>query len=385
VKLVPDTLESLAAVALSHADAPLDDRERLLDELARVPLERSFVFATCHRVELYTVAAPPRLVSTRRAATLRGAEAVRHLFRVAAGLESVIPGEVQVLGQLRRARGAVRGEPLLETLVQRALHAGREVRTRTALGSVTRSLGSLAVDEALRHIPNPTRATALVVGAGEMGKLASRALGRRVGTLLVANRGEERALQVAREVGAEAVALERIAEALLRADIVISAANTQGQVLSTKRLSARLARGPLVVIDLAVPRSVAAASRELAGLVYRTADDLREVASPPADAIAAAERICDEEAERFAAAWNERASAGVIQAIRERAHEVRRRQLARALAKLGHLDVRDREIVSSLAFALTNALLHEPTVALRAFPDRADAARDLFGVEERRA
>src|SRR5438067_329730 len=187
-----DPLASLSAVVVPRGDADLDERERFLDSLTRLPLPRSFVFATCHRVELYAVD-QTTLPRARGSRLLRGTEAARHLFRVAAGLESLVAGEVQILGQLRRVRGSVRGEPLLEALIERALRLGRDVRAGTALGSMTRSLGSLAVDEALRFVDRPAEATALVVGAGEMGKLASRALRHRVRTLLVANRDAARA------------------------------------------------------------------------------------------------------------------------------------------------------------------------------------------------
>jgi glutamyl-tRNA reductase len=376
-----DALDELVALTASRANTSIDERERLLDALTHAARPRSFLFATCHRVELYAIGATPQVAGVT--CVYRGRGAARHLFRVAAGLDSVIPGEAQVLTQLRAVRQSVSGEPLLIAMLERALHLGRAARVRTPLGSITRSLGSLAVDEALRHLRAPADSTALVIGAGEMGKLASRALRRRVRSLLIANRGERRALELARDLGAEAVAFAAFGGALARADVVISAADTRGALLDEERLRTRLLRGPLVVVDLAVPRSVAPSARALPGLVYRTADDLRDSAAPPADAIAMAERLCEEEAERFAAEWRERSVAPVIRALRERADALRQRQLTRALAKLSHLDERDREVVRALAIALTNSLLHRPTVTLRALPDRADAARSLFGLEER--
>jgi glutamyl-tRNA reductase len=388
-----DPLASLVVASLRNGDAPIDARERLLDALPDAPLERAFVFATCHRVEIYAVVdgeldnavTLTRLGIAEATAGLRlfrGQEAARHLFRVATGLDSLIQGESQVLGQLRRILEEAGLEGLLDALVRRAVQVARDIRARTALGKVTRSLGSLAVDEALRHVARPEDATILVIGAGEMGKLASRALSRRVRSLLVANRGEARALELARRVGAETVRLDEIDTALARVDAVISAADTRGSLLDAPRLGRRLAGGPLVVVDLAVPRSVAPDARGLRGLIYRSADDLRETAALPPEAIALAEGACATAAERFASEWMARTATPVIQALRARAEEHRRRQLARAMSKLGHLGERDREVVRALALSLTNTLLHEPTTALRAVPERADAARELFGLEE---
>ena len=167
-----------------------------------------------------------------------------------------------------------------------------------------------------------------------------------------------------------------------RATCVISAADTRGALFDAPRLHERLLRGPLVIVDLAVPRSVGADARALAGLVYRTADDLRDRAAPPASAIGAAERECERMTARFAGDWRGRLAVPVIRALRVRSDELRQHQLARALGKLGHLGARDREVVTALASSLTNAFLHAPTVALLASPERADAARELFRLED---
>jgi len=391
-----DPLASLIVASLRQGDAPIDVRERLVNTLRDAAPLPAFVFATCHRVEIYAVVEPKlddeailaRLRVAKGTAGLRlfrGEAAARHLFRVATGLDSLIQGESQVVGQLRRTIDAASAEPLLDAAVRRALNVSREVRARTVLGKVTRSLGSLAVDEALRHLERPREATVLVVGAGEMGKLASRALQRRIKSLLIANRGAARAVDLARDLAAETVSLDEIETALARADAVISAADTRGAVLDAPRLERRLAAGPLVLIDLAMPRSVAPDARSLGGLVYRSADDLRDTSALPPDAIAHAEQFCAAAARQFATEWMARMATPVIQEMHARADEHRRRQLARAMSKLGHLGARDREVVQALAWSLTNALLHEPTIALRAVPGRAAAARELFGLEEQRS
>lgn len=313
--------------------------------------------------------------------------AALHLMRVACGLDSTIRGEGQVLTQLRRTYDRARADgglhPLLAELCQAALHLARGLRSTTPLGEVRRSIGSLAVDAGVALLADPRSAVALVVGAGEVGKLASRALATRVRALVVANRDLERGREVARLSGARVVGLDGIDEDLAKAELVISAADTRGTVLTSARLARRLASRPLVLIDVAVPRSVREADRSLPGLVYRSVDDLAEgTGGASDDTVREAERRCALEAGRFARGRRARAAAGTIQALQGRAERTRQQQLRRALAKLGHLGERDRRIVESLSTALTRALIHEPTVALRRAPERADAVRDLFGLEE---
>jgi glutamyl-tRNA reductase len=270
---------------------------------------------------------------------------------------------------------------LLSAAVEHALHHGRLLRAETPLGSVTRSIGSLAVDELLRHVPESAGATVLVVGAGEIGKLAIRALRRRVGHILVVSQSGESAERAAAVAGGEAVALADIARAIDAADAVISAADTRGTVLTADLLRTRVARRPLVVVDIAMPRSVAADARVLEGVRYRSVDDLRSEATVSAEVIAACEDACRVAAARFIVESTARDAAPVIAALHARADELRQRQLDRALAKLGHLSQRDRDVVAGLAQALARGLVHGPTAALRAKPSRADVARELFGIE----
>ncbi|HEV8228796.1 MAG TPA: hypothetical protein VGQ86_02470 [Candidatus Limnocylindria bacterium] len=388
--------DALVSWSLHQRNAPIAARERVAASVPQAVERGALALVTCHRIEVF--AALPADADPRAwlrgssgagpeldALSLRmGGAAVTHLFRVAAGLDSVIPGERQILGQLRRAyadRGT-RLPSLLSAAVEHALHHGRVLRAGTALGSVTRSIGSLAVDELLRKVPEPTQASVLVVGAGEIGKLAIRALRRRVGRILVASRSGESAERAAAVVDGEAVALAEIARAIWAADGVISAADTRGGVLSAGLLAARVARGPLVVVDIAMPRSVAADARSLDGLTYRSVDDLGSEATVSGEVIAACEEACRVAATRFIDETAARDAVPVIAALQAHADRLRRRQLDRALAKLGHLSERDRDVVAGLAQALARGLVHEPTAALRSKPSRAGAARDLFGIEQ---
>lgn len=390
----------LAALLLHQRTASLDARERLTAIAVAVTPGTDLVpLLTCHRVELYAAidgAADPRAAFAGRLATsdpvleeaeiLLDGDAAAHLFRVATGLDSAIVGEGQIAGQVRRAYETARAgrlDPILAALFQRALHVARTVRATTALGSVRRSIGSLAVDEALRHVPDPLATTALIVGAGEIGKLAARALAARVGTLIVANRHVARAAELADPIDAEAIGLDGIAAGLDRADVVISAADTRGALLTRDLLGARAARRPLVVVDIAVPRSVPDDARDLPGLTYRDVDHVAAVegSTVPAEVVEDAVRRCAADTAAFTAWLRERESAETIRALRERANEIRAEQLARALRRLGHLSERDREVVASLASGLTHALLHEPTVRLRRRPETERAARRLFGLD----
>jgi glutamyl-tRNA reductase len=369
----------LVARVVHQRDAALDTRERLLGTLGNAP--GRVVLATCHRVEVYETAEQPTSDPDMR--TLVAREAAAHLFRVAAGLDSAIAGEPQILGQVRAAYEVAAGDlhPMLARLFERALHVGRELRRETRLGEVRRSVGSLAVDDALRTLDDPASATVLVIGAGEMGKLAVRALSHRVARVIVANRDRARAETAAATSSAVAVGLEDVPEALANADAVISAADTRGALLTRELLSARLRERPLVIVDIAVPRSVAEDARDLAGLRYRSVDDLVDGnANVPATDIALAAERCSREAVAFMREWRERAAAEVIRDVRARAESLRQAQLERALRRLGHLGERDRRIVEALSTGVTNAILHAPTVALREEPSRSDSARELFGI-----
>jgi len=363
----------LVAFAWHQRTSPIDTRERLLGALTGG--EDRVLLSTCHRVELYAALAEGddpcrwlRSLGVRAndadAATLReGASALAHLFAVASGLDSAVVGEPQILAQVRRAAVAAR-HPLLVAALARALFVGRAVRAETGVSS-TRSVGSLAVDALLGELVDPTAATVLVIGAGEMGKLALRALVRRVGSVVVANRDLARATALAETHGARAIGLDEVERYVSRAAAVLSAADTRGAVLTAPVVARRLRRGAISVLDIAVPRSVDADARALLGTAYRSVDDLPGArAGVPDRVLAAARARCEREASRFLDARHpERAAA--IRQLRGRAEVVRAAKLERAMRRLGHLSERDRGVVAALSRNITNALLHEPTVALR--------------------
>jgi glutamyl-tRNA reductase len=387
----------LAAFVLHQRTASLGVRERYAIRVASLPPQPGLIaISSCHRVELYAATAHGRHAEVVHQALgpelasgvtdgrwYEGEDAARHLFRVTAGLDSVVVGEGQIAGQIRRLHAEARDrgiDPVLDRVLRRALAVARELRAMT--GSHGRSVGSLAVDEALSHVPDPATATALVIGAGEIGKLSARALARRVGHLVIANRDADRARALADGIAARAVGLDALAREIGAADVVISAADTRGSLLTRELLAARCARRPLVLVDIAVPRSVAEDARDLPGLLYRDVDHLAaERAAVSPELVERAEARCAEEARAFMDDLRSRSAAGTIRALRQRAEDARRRQLDRALRKLAHLSDRDRRVVEGLASSLVGAIVHEPTVALRGSPERAEAARALFRLD----
>lgn len=383
----------IALFSLNQRDADIDVRERFADAVSTVDGADVLVVLTCHRAEVLATGPASRPALAERLGTdlpavghLRtGRDAALQLLRIACGLDSAIRGEAQILGQLRRRFDIARTsglDPALGLATRRALELGRELRRTTPLGSVRRTLGSLAVDAALAGIPDPATATVLVIGAGEIGKLALRALGSRAGTVIVANRDAERAASVAAEHGAVAIALERVGDALDGAAAVIAAADTRGAVLTPERLRARLARGPLTVVDLALPRSVPAEARTLSGLRYVDVDGLGAATGSDLDGatITEVEARCAVAADALVRDLRARAAASAISALRGRAEAIRAAHLDRALARLRHLPERDRRIVESMSESLAHALIHEPTVRLRESPEREASARDLFAL-----
>ena len=390
---------TLGVIRLHQRDVHIDARERFAAHAASRVGSDVLVLSTCHRVECY-VAIPPevdelawmrdRVLGTNHAhapvVEETGEAAVRHLFRAAMGLDSVVRGEGQILGQLRATYDAARErfplDPVLNEVVQHGLHIARGVRSSTSLGQVRSSVGSLAVETVVACLPDPPTATVLVVGAGEIGRLAARALISRVGAVRIVNRDAARARDLASEIGAKGQGLDDLERAVGDADAVISAADTRGALLTEELLAHRLMRGPLVLVDVAVPRSIAEPARALPGLTYRSVDELTSVAGAVHDHdVVLAEERCVEEARGFIRSWNGRSATPTIEALSQRADAIRQRQLDRAFSKLTHLAARDRRVVEALADALTGALIHQPIVSLRDDPTRQDAARALFGLK----
>jgi glutamyl-tRNA reductase len=401
-------LPELSLIGVSHHSAPLEVRERVAFEPeAAAELARELAgdegeavcLSTCNRTELY-VAGPG---AERRAVELlseeaegvlyrrRDDEAARHLFRVAAGLDSRVRGETEILGQVRAAYALGAPGPLLDRLFREALRVGRKVRVQSPVGESAASAAAAAAVLAERVLGDLTHREVLIVGAGEIGTRAAGRLAARGATIAsVANRGEARRERLASRYGARALPLEDLPSALADADVVVSATGSGGIVIGRADVEAALAsreRRPLLLVDLAVPRDV---DPEVGSLPYAflyDVDDLGETVGAGEDAAVRAEEIVAEEAERFRA-WQ--ASRGVVPAIaslRARAEEIRAHELARAERRLGTLTPDQRRAVEALTAQIVNKLLHDPTVRLKEAAagaegvGYADTVRHLFGLD----
>jgi glutamyl-tRNA reductase len=396
----------LSLVGISHHVAPVELRERVaLDgaraaELAR-RLGDAVCLSTCNRTEVYLVdESEERAVAALESLAERPLDSIVyrlddeaaavHLFRVASGLDSLVPGEGEILGQVRSAYEAAAPGPMLDRVFRQALSVGKRVRTETAIGESPASVSSAAAALAQQVFGDLRDRRVLVVGAGRIGELAAANLASRGATIaFVANRTVEAAGELARRFGGEAIPLEAIPARLGEVDVVLASTSAPDVVVRAADVPAHR-RSPLFFIDIAVPRDVEPAVHDLGGCFLYDIDDLEAVvaetlAGRRAEA-ARAEELVAEEAERFRA-WQ--ASLEVVPAIaslRARAEEIRSAELA----KLGTLSEHERRTVESVTAQILNKLLHLPTVRMKQAAAAAegatyaDAVRHLFGLEDER-
>jgi len=383
---------------VSHHHAPLEVRERLYlqdgqaAELAEA-LGEAVVLSTCNRTEIYLVGADPERareqLEERSGLELEGVlarwddgEAVSHLFRVAAGLDSLVPGESQILGQVRdayesaRTRGATGA--LLNRLFEDALHAGKRVRTEAKLHELPESVAASAVELGVRELGGAEGKRALLFGAGKMSELAARDLRERGAEVVISSRTLESAQDLAGRVGGSAAVFDAVAVELPEADLVISATRCPYPILHAEAVRPR--EKPLVLVDVAVPRDLDPAIGELEGCTLFDIDALGEGLVGREEDVREAEAIVAEEAARFAEWRRSRDAAGAIRDLRTRAEEIRSEELARAGSRLSELSDRERETVETLTTQIVNKLLHAPTV--RAKEAGSEPLRDLFALRD---
>jgi glutamyl-tRNA reductase len=397
-----DDNQRLLAVGVSHHHAPLEVREclylgeghqaELASELARDGAE-AVVLSTCNRTEVYLAGGDfgraREELQHRSGLELEGVlarwddgEAVSHLFRVAAGLDSLVPGESQILGQVRvayeSARTAGATGALLNRLFEDALHAGKRVRTEAKLHELPESVASSAVELAAQELDGLEGARALLFGAGKMSELAARDLQSRGAEVVIASRTLESAQDLAVRVGGRAAAFDAVAVELPDADLVISATRCPYPILHAEAVQPR--EKPLVLVDVAVPRDLDPRIGELAGCKLFDIDALGEGLVGREEDVREAESIVAEEAARFAEWRRSRDAATAIRDLRRRAEEIRSEELARAAARLAELSPRERETVETLTAQIVNKLLHAPTV--RAKEAGSEPLRDLFALHD---
>jgi glutamyl-tRNA reductase len=381
-------------------------------------IHEAVAISTCNRTEVYMVVSDPveaesatLAILARQAGirptelfgaiyALRDADAVRHLFAVAAGLDSMIVGEAEVQGQVKRAYELALVEgvtgPVSNRLFKDALGAGKRVRTETSISRAHVSVSSVAVELARAALGELDTRSVLVIGAGENGELTARALHERgVSTVFVANRRYDRAIGLAQRFGGHAVRFEELPRQLIEADIVVSATASPHQIVGRDEMAlvAEQRDGrPLLMIDIAVPRDIEPSVREVRGVTLYDMDDLqREVArnmgSREAEAVRA-RRLVDEEVERFARWLASLDVVPTIAALRELGEDVVAQVLRENESRWESLSEADRERVAVLARAVVNRLLHAPTLRLKGATGDDDsyvyvqALRELFGLEE---
>jgi glutamyl-tRNA reductase len=414
-------VHGLVCLGLSHRTAPVELRERIgalgfSAERCPAVVEHA-ALQTCYRVELYAwltsgvedargelIDALSRVHGVERELLIdhlyvhSGDDVAQHLCRVAAGLDSLVLGETEILGQvgdaLEAAKAAGTVGPGLSLLFRTAITAGRRARTETAIGANPATASSMALALAEGVLGDLREKRVLVVGAGRVGLQSLKALaGRGVSQTAMANRTRERANEAAKRFGASAHGLDELEDVLAWADVAVTATSSEtpviGAELTRSAVSLRDDR-PLVLVDLAVPADVERDAGAVAGVRLFDVDDLRAgldgaMASRLRE-VPGVEAIIADEVESFRRRFRELEVEPLVAALRRQAEEIREQELERALRDLGDVDTATAQRIEHLSRSLVKKLLHEPTVRLREragtgdADEVADAVRDLFGL-----
>ncbi len=414
------SVRDIFVVGLSHKSAPIEVRERvaltgevlkaaLCDLRAAEGVREALVVSTCNRVEVYVQAdseEPARRFFTSRSQEAgdhlyarSGVEAVRHLFRVAASLDSMVVGEQQILGQVKEAYGlasaAQAAGATVSRLCNRAFATAKRVRTETEIGKGATSMSQVAVELVEKIFGDLKGRSVLLAGAGKMGALSAKALAvLGADRVLVTNRSPERGRSLAEQVAGTFREWEELERLLAEADVVIVSTGAPSYVLTRELISramkARRHRS-LCLIDLAVPRNVDPACAELADVFAYDVDDMENVVAATHEArkeeALRAEAIVEAEVIAFAKERETRAALPVLTKLRRRAEEIARAEAERTLGQVGaQLDEKGRRSVEAMAKAIVNKLLHGPTARLKEAASSGDgalagAAAELFGIE----
>jgi len=407
-------------VGLSHKSAPIDVREKVAltgDDLKAAlgdlrgmdGVTEALVVSTCNRVEVFVHAdaeEPARRFFTSRAPDAdghlyvkRGMEAIRHLFRVAASLDSMVVGEQQILGQVKEAYGlasaASAAGAYFSRLCNRAFATAKRVRTETDIGKGASSMSQVAVELVEKIFGDLKGRSILLVGAGKMGALSAKALAvLGADRVLVTNRSPERGLALAEQVAGTFRTWEELPRLLTEADVVIVSTGAPTYVV-TKEMARAAMRArhtrSLCLIDLAVPRNVDPACADLGDVFAYDVDDMERVVEATHQArrgeALRAEAIVEAEVMAFTREREARAALPVLAQLRRRAERIARAEAERTLAQVGaKLDEKGRRSVEAMAQAIVNKLLHGPTARLKEAASSGDtalpgAAADLFGIE----
>lgn len=420
---------SLIVVGLNHRTAPVELRERvavpasrldkaLHDLASREHLAEVVLLSTCNRTEIYARSTkfhsavsdvleflgeqggtPPEHFS-EHLYTYYDDSAVSHLFGVAAGLDSMILGEGEILGQVRAAWQRAESEATigqsLARVFRHAIEVGKRARTETAIGRSALSVSSAAVALAERTMFTLRGRSVLILGAGEVAEGLGRALvAAGVGDVVVANRTHARAVALAEKVGGRAVALGELPDVLGTVDVLLTATDSTEVHVERADVEAVMERrsgAPLLVVDVAVPRDVDPGVAEIPGVTLHDVDDLHQLTEAALDErrreVTTVREIIGEELERFQTERAAREVAPLVSSLRARAEELRTGELERFRRKLDGLDPEARNVVEALTMGIVNKLLHEPTVRLKEAAGTgrgelySDALAFLFDIRE---
>jgi len=396
-------MSQLVLIGVNHKTAPIALRERIaisrdelpetLRGLAALPgVTECMIVSTCNRVEilasldsaetdvknfLYTQFGVERSELAPHIYEHRDQQAVRHLFRVASSLDSMVVGEPQILGQVKeayaaaRAAGTISGE--LEHLLQSAFAAAKKIRTETSIGSNSVSIASVAVELARKIFGSLNGRTVFLVGAGKMSELAARHLMQQgAGAILVTNRTLDRARQLAEPFNGRVIPFDKLYETTTEADIVISSTGAPHHIFRPEhgqQFMHRRRNRPMFFIDIAVPRDVDPAMNKIEGIFVYDIDDLQQVAAANladrAREAEAAEDIVSREVDKYQQRQQSLDAVPAIRALQENAEAIREAELARSQSKLAGLTPQQREVVEALTRSITAKLLHPQLTALR--------------------
>jgi glutamyl-tRNA reductase len=404
---------ALLSLGINHLTAPVDIREKVafapeqmsqaLHELQNIPaVNETVIVSTCNRTEIYCDASSECAeVITHWLTAHHGIgenslspyiyqhsdqEVARHLFRVASGLDSMVLGEPQILGQLKdsydRARGDNAINSILDRLFQHSFSVAKRVRTDTEIGSNPVSVAFAAVNLSKQIFGNLDELHALLIGAGETIELVSRHLqSQQIGSMTIANRSIERARTLADQIGADAVQINAIPEQLVRADIVISSTASQLPILGKGAIESALKQRkhrPVFMVDLAVPRDIEPEAGKLQDIYLYTVDDLKSVVDENLRgrelAAEAAQEIVNLEVTMFDRWLRTHQSADQIRQLRDGAELIRQQAVEKALAQLAQ-SADPEQAIQRLASEITNKLMHKPTIEMRKALQEGDEDR----------
>lgn len=418
---------SLLALGLNHTTAPVELRERVAFTPERVPealktlnglprVHESAILSTCNRTEIFCNAHERcqedilewlgdfHQIHTRELKSFfyihQEQEAVSHLLAVASGLNSMVLGEPQILGQVKQAYQLAKAEGtvgrLLNRLFQYTFKVAKQVRTDTAIGGSAVSVAFAAVRLARQIFGDFPAQTALLIGAGETIELTARHLHEHgMGRMIVANRTLERAHTLAQEFGGYAISLEEIPSHLAEASLVISSTASKTPVLTRDMLipalQSRSQRSPMLMIDLAVPRDIDPSVDKLEDIYLYTVDHMQEIIDEGLqnrrEAAQQAEEIIANQAAAFMRWVQAQTYTRDIQQFRQMAHDIQKTELDQALAMLQRGTLSPEQALQHLAHNLTNKLIHTPTIQMKQAAqegreDTLDAARELFNLRK---